>query len=181
LPMDGLTLAAEIVKAAVWPVSTLVLALFFRGEIRDIFRSLVAFLGRVKKVGFNDLSAELDPLLSDPILSSPGVTIPRDQRREAQTDPKAAILRGWDDIEETLQSLAVEQGLPAGDIVQNSAHLVEKKRIKASFQVLVLRLHSIYELIARGEGDSVDAALAEKFVRLTNAMVAFAKQNPKTS
>lgn len=119
--MDILTFIAELVKAAAWPLAAIVIALIFRQQLR-------ALLSRIRKgkVGpaefefeqeVKELTEQATPQLPPPQVGTPTVTL-------ATTNPRAAILEAWLDVESSVNRLAYNRQLPAPSAPRNAASII---------------------------------------------------------
>jgi hypothetical protein len=122
--MDTLTFLAELIKAAAWPITTVVLAIMFRSEFR-------ALLGRLRKgkVGsaefeFQEEVAELAKDIAEISPAPQPVTLKPETISLATSNPRAAMLTAWIEIEAALNALAQKNNLLDAQTRRNSSALV---------------------------------------------------------
>ena len=109
--MDILTFITELVKAAAWPITAVVVAILFRTEFR-------ALLGRLKKgkVGaaefeFQEQVAELAKDIAEVSTANQPVTLDAETIRLAMSNPRGVLVSAWFEIESALKNLAQKHGL----------------------------------------------------------------------
>lgn len=122
--MDALTFLAELIKAAAWPVTTVVLAVLFRSEFR-------ALLGRLRKgkVGsaefeFQEQVAELAKDIAEISPAPQPVALKPETISLATSNPRAAMLTAWIEIEAALSTLAQKHNILDAQTRRNSSALV---------------------------------------------------------
>jgi hypothetical protein len=162
--MDWLTFIVEIVKASAWPLAVVLMALLFRRELR-------ALLARIKKgkVGpaefeFEETVKELEKEAAQ--LPGPPETleVPSAKVSLTTSEPRAAIMNAWLEVENALSSLAQTRlGLPPGlarsplpaiRAIQK-AQLIEQHYLTLYNELRVLRNQAAHELDFNPSMDSV--------------------------
>lgn len=107
----------ELVSALAWPITTIVVALLFRHELRQL-------AGRVSQLKYKDVEATFEKQLveveaeaaripSPPepeLLEGPTAAAAEGLRRIAEISPRAAVLEAWTMIE----TAAMQSGLATG-------------------------------------------------------------------
>ena len=122
--MDALTFLVELVKGTAWPITTLVLAILFRSEFRGLLGRLRK--GKVGSAEF-EFQEEVEELAKDiaEISSTPEpVTLKPESISLAASNPRAAMLTAWIEIEVALNSLAQKHGLLDAQTRRNSSNVI---------------------------------------------------------
>lgn len=119
--MNLLQFIAELVKALAWPLAVLVLGAVFRSEIR-------ALLGRIRrgKVGPAELEFEatVKSLESESRLApgtAPTATLTAPQVAMVASDPRAAIIGAWLQIEDAAEQLLFARARSTDEVPRNKA------------------------------------------------------------
>lgn len=122
--MDRLTFIAELVKAAAWPATTIVVAILFRAEFR-------ALLSRLKKgkVGstefeFQEQVAELAKDIAEITPAPQPVALNAETVRLATSNPRGVMVSAWFEIEAALKNLAQQHNLLDAQTQRNPSALV---------------------------------------------------------
>ncbi|MFA6311846.1 MAG: hypothetical protein WCV99_11720 [Sterolibacterium sp.] len=122
--MDILTFITELVKAAAWPITAVVVALLFRAEFR-------ALLGRLKKgkVGaaefeFQEQVAELAKDIAEVSTAPQPVTLSAETIRLATSNPRGVLVSTWFEVEVALKNLAQKHNLLDAQSQRNPSALV---------------------------------------------------------
>lgn len=172
--MDALTFTVEIFKAAAWPVAALVLALLFRREIK-------ALLGRARrgKVGPAEFEFEetVRAVASDAKALSPlQISAPADTRLVlTNTEPRAAILQAWVEVEDALNHLASAKAPHANALpgstyaaIRQLAHegVIGPEYIALLNDLRTLRNQAVHELEFKPSAESVLG-----YVKLAQALI----------
>ncbi|MGA7742748.1 MAG: hypothetical protein WBP56_10895 [Polyangia bacterium] len=187
-----------IVKALAWPVAAVVLGLMFRGQVRRLLGELVDLVGRVRHVEGPGWKADLDLVKAELAQEKEAlaktetdkgrtVTVATDattanrrgrRQREVMSNPTAAILNSWNDLERFWRDMAMHTGLPSGDFREISAHLVEKGVIPLSVQTTALRLYVLRDGLPAAVGRVEPEAareVAEEYVSLISDVMAISE------
>lgn len=102
--MDGLTFIAEVVKALAWPVAAVVLGLLFRGEIRALLAKLKKGKVGPAEFEFEQAVAALKQEVPTPS-SSPVPALSSASIELARSEPRAAILNAWLEVQAETERL----------------------------------------------------------------------------
>lgn len=136
--MDILTFIAELIKAAAWPITVVVVSLLFRAEFR-------ALLSRLKKgkVGaaefeFEEQVAELAKDIAEVSTAPQPVTLNAETVRLATSNPRGVLVSTWFEVEAALKNLARKHDLLDAQNQRNPSALV-RALAKAS---LIPRSHA---------------------------------------
>jgi hypothetical protein len=126
--MDWLTFISEMVKAAAWPVTTVVIALLFREQI-------ISLLKRLKKGKVGPASFEFEEevkALQEEVESSPLAprlpSVGRPTVALVASNPRAAVLSAWLKVESEAANLAVKKGLLSEQAARNSGTVIRAIR-----------------------------------------------------
>lgn len=131
--MDAGTLTVEILKAAAWPVATLLLALMFRAPVTNLFQGLR--LRRLKRgdweADFQETSAEVRreiAALASPATGTGGPTplVIDDSDLSTGAPAVAAVARAWNQIEALIENTAREAGVTGATFPEKLRALAEK-------------------------------------------------------
>jgi hypothetical protein len=107
--MDALTFIAEIVKACAWPIAAISIALIFRQQIR-------ALLQRLKKGKLGSAEFEFEETVK--ALRDEAPRLPQQAQAGAPnvalatTNPRAAVLEAWLEVEAAADRLVRARNLP---------------------------------------------------------------------
>lgn len=119
--MDALQFIAELVRALAWPLAVLILGGMFRTEIR-------ALLGRIRKgkVGPAELEFEatVKSLESESRLDpgkAPMATLTAPQVAMLSSDPRAAIIGAWLQLEDASEQLLFARARSTDEVPRNKA------------------------------------------------------------
>jgi hypothetical protein len=131
--MDAGTLTVEILKAAAWPVATLLLALMFRAPVTNLFLGLR--LKRLKRgdweADFQETSAEVRrevAALASPVAGAGGQTPLMIDASDLSTGAPAvaAVVRAWNHVEALIENTAREAGVTGSTFPEKLRDLAEK-------------------------------------------------------
>lgn len=137
--MDIITLTAEVVKASAWPATTILFALLFRHEFKELLGGLKELLSALKellnrlrkgKLGAAELEfiqeevaeakkdmAEIAPQPKPAALNPEAV-------RLAVLNPRGAMVSAWFEIEVALKNLAQKHNILNAETQRNPSTLV---------------------------------------------------------
>jgi len=160
--MDALTFVVEILKATAWPSASIVIALVFRRELRQLLLRL-----RKGKVGPAEFEFE-ERVASLEADSTAGTPTPSMLSTEvaslAHTDPRAAILDAWLRVEQAATMLAERKldlepvlGRSPKLAVRVAAHrrMIDARHLELFSELRSLRNRAIHEPDFRPSTESV--------------------------
>lgn len=163
----------ELVSSLVWPVTTVVLALMFRQEIRAI----AARISRFRLPGFEadlqNAEAEVSALAEETISQDPrevdstAMTILDRLYHIADASPRAAIMEAWREIELATKRVAEEYGIPvSGRIAGTSTvqELIRKGLMPERFLHAYTRLRKVRSSAAHAHDFQIDEAEADRYL-----------------
>lgn len=102
--MDWLTFTVELAKALAWPVAAVVIALMFRDQLKGL-------LSRVRKGKLGPAEFEFEESVrvlkseAAEVTKTPLQPLPKDTLALLATNPRAAIISSWLEVEEALRAL----------------------------------------------------------------------------
>ena len=124
--MNTLQFVAELIHALIWPLTVLVLALLFRTEIR-------ALLGRIKRGKVGPAELEFEAAMRSLESESKVVAAPSPQAARVSSaaalvgsDPRAAIISAWLQVEDAIEQLLFSRSKSADDVPRNRAALLRE-------------------------------------------------------
>jgi hypothetical protein len=128
--MNWLTFFSEIIKALAWPMATILIALFFRDELKRLLR-------RIKrgKVGSSEFEFEQEVrALEETVIRNgePQPVIPESTNKLlelASIDSGAAIIKAWSLVEKNLSLLANKRGIQVGFNPTRTVQELEKSQV----------------------------------------------------
>lgn len=131
--MDIVTPLIELLEATAWPVTTLVIVIMFRTELRQLLSRLKK--GKVGPAEF-EFAEDLKELASDiaETTITPGIgalTLKPEAVNLATLNPRGALLVAWNDIETALTNLAQKHGL-TNDQTQRTTSVLVRRLAKAN-------------------------------------------------
>ncbi|SRR5712691_11611465 len=162
--MDVLTFIVEIVKASAWPLAALFIALQFRDQLRALLARLKK--GKVGPAEFEfeetvkTLKEEAAALPPGPVTAGVGASTVS----LASSDPRAAIMNAWLEVETALARLAQTKGqvplsLPRSPVqairAVQKAQLIEPHHIALFNDLRGLRNQAAHELDFNPSTESV--------------------------
>ena len=109
--MDILTFIAELVKAAAWPITAIVVALLFRSEFRALLARLKKGKVGVAEFEFQEQVAELAKEIAEISTAPQPVALDAETVRLATSNPRGLLVSAWFEIEAALKNLAQKNNL----------------------------------------------------------------------
>ncbi len=154
VPMDAPTFIVELVKATAWPATIVAVAILFRTEFR-------ALLNRLRKGKLGPAEFEFEKAVREleqdaaQILPRPQ-PVPVEPARVslATSDPRAALISEWLEVERAISNLAQKHGLPTDQIGRRplallrelaKAGLVPQTHVPLFFELNRLRNQAVRE------------------------------------
>lgn len=182
--MDRLTFAAEFIKAAAWPVATIITILLAKDPLVHTIRELKSLKWNKLEVEFDkevkETKAVADRLLL-PTPTSEDVTINDAQSRLlklAEVSPKSAVFEAWLNVERELDSYLERH--KDSDIALSTAGILEKVSILRKKELLddhrILLLDSLRQLRNKAvheheNGITEDSALS--YISMAEELIRF--------
>jgi hypothetical protein len=122
--MDILTFIAALVKAVVWPITTIMVAVLFRTEFRALLNRLKK--GKVGSAEF-EFQDQVEELAKDIAEISPvpqPIELKAETVRLASSNPRGVMVSAWFEVETTLKNLAQKHNLLDDQTRRNPPALV---------------------------------------------------------
>lgn len=105
--MDWALLAVELIKAVAWPVTAIVLALLFRGQVVSLLRSI-----KRGKIGSAEFEFEREvQAIEASVPDLPSLPPPISAAKDATANPRGTVLEAWLKLEDRVIDLAMRRGL----------------------------------------------------------------------
>jgi len=104
--MDSLTFATEITKATAWPLAAIVIAIVFRGQIRELLSRLKKGKMGPAEFEFEEVVKELRNEARDLMLPQVMDAVGTPTVFQTSPTPQVAILNAWLDVEDAIADLA---------------------------------------------------------------------------
>ena len=171
--MDWLTFIASIVSSLAWPMGACGVALIFRSQIRDLFRSInkirwkdveAEFGARVDQVRDEVKSIEDDPDYEDRPVDATLLNL-------VETHPHLAVLEGWKPLERAIIDVSTKRlGTDRSRTVQahidalDKSNILPRAMVKAISNVREIRnlaAHEIDANVSKGTAYSLLDTIAD--------------------
>jgi hypothetical protein len=107
--MDWLSFVVELLHATAWPIAAVVIAVLFRRQIRDL-------LSRVRKGKIGPAEFEFEQVVRElvqEVAPVPSAPVEAPHAALATTNPRAAILEVWIELEAVMNRIAIAHGIDA--------------------------------------------------------------------
>lgn len=122
--MDILTFIAESLKAAAWPATTIVVATLFRAELRTLLSRLKKGKVGAAEFEFQEQVAELAKDIAEISPAAPPISLNAEMVSLSTSNPRAAMVSAWFEIEAALKNLAQKYNLLDAQSQRNPSALV---------------------------------------------------------
>lgn len=178
--MDILTFIVELLEAAAWPVAAVAIAMLFRAELKSL-------LNRIKhgKVGYAEIEFEHGVrTLEANVRLAPDIGQAQAPTAStvalATTDPRAAIIQIWLEVEDAITNLAFSRSQSSDEVpshalgaIQQLARLgaLDSEQISLIYELRSLRNQAVHDLEFNPSTESVLG-----FVKLAREVLGFIKE-----
>ncbi len=168
--MDILTFIASIIKSVTWPLASIVIVILFRKQLSLLLKRMRK--GKVGPAEF-EFEQEIKELVEQvPIPLQPTTPIPTVSL--ATTNPRAAILEAWLNVENSAHHLISSQESPFPGTVRNITYILRslEKRGILNFEDVTLfnNLRSLRNQAVHDIDFNPSADSAIQFVQLANGL-----------
>lgn len=178
--MDILTFIVEIFKAAAWPLAAVAIAMLFRSELKSL-------VNRMKrgKVGYAEIefehgvrtletNAKLAPDISQASVPAAATVA------LATSDPRAAIIQAWLEVEDAITNLAFSRSRSSEEVPSHTLGAIQQlvrlgvlssEQISLIYELRSLRNQAVHDLEFNPSTESVLG-----FVKLASEVLNFIKE-----
>jgi hypothetical protein len=162
--MDALTFIVELVKALAWPATTVVFAVLFRRECGALLRRLKKGKVGLAEFEFEEIVKELEKDLAEISPATRSVTVETGLVSLATSNPRAALLSAWIELEAALKDLARRHQLVAeqpnrnvSDLIRDlaKAGLIPKAHVPIFMALRQLRNQAVHDIDFSPSPDAV--------------------------
>ncbi|MGA7870168.1 MAG: hypothetical protein WCA22_04640 [Candidatus Binatus sp.] len=177
--MDWLTFTAESIKALAWPGGVVVVAVLFRKPLSEL-------IDRIRRASWKDLILDFDRELkaTEPLaVGLPKVAEPKGGLVQiASSNPVAAIIGAWSDIEKALLELAERRELHGvGNVIAEARPIAIARMLSLSEHLsdndyrLFAQLRQLRNVAVHG-ASQITQKEAEEYISLASRFIAKLKE-----